>query len=203
MGAVRKAWGDWSIYLYIGRAVGMGRWAGRQARLGRRRMLDWGVVLESKRLFYICMRLGIVYLFFFIGRGLGEKKRPDGWSDRFLCVLLLRRQDDRACAATHVVPRRRPFSPKGRSSFSPTKPIFEPWDAIPTTPNICQPELISRDVDRPGLVRTSYIQVYKITSTSMVMNGPRTRTDGHEKPPTGDGLICKPVADASERTIFV
>ncbi len=43
-------------------------------------------------------------------------------------------------------------------------------------------------MDRPGLARTRYIQIYKVASTSMVPNRSETR-DGHEKTAQTDGPV--------------
>ena len=45
------------------------------------------------------------------------------------------KSENRVRPATFYVPVRRPFSEKEQTPLSPMKPIFEPWDAIPTTPN--------------------------------------------------------------------
>ena len=111
-------------------------------------------------------------------------------------------EENRSRPGTTVVPVRRQFSEKEQNRFSPSKPIFDPWDAIPTTPNICQPQGRSLDVGRPGLVRTSYIQVYKAASTSMVLSRPKTRTDEHEKT-AHVGRSCSFVASSSGRIRFV
>ena len=60
----------------------------------------------------------------------------------------------------------------------------------------------SRDVGRPGLARTSYIQVYKVASTSMASENSRTR-DGRRRKNRPRGtvlLICcfLPIKESKE-----
>ena len=67
-------------------------------------------------------------------------------------------------------------SPKKRTnSVLSVEAHIRPGDMESTTAIFRSSYRLPRDVGRPGLARTSYIQVYKAASTSMVLESSRTR----------------------------
>ena len=76
VGAGRKAWGDWSIYLYIGRGA-MG-WA---VGVGEGWVQAWGDGVGGVAI--DIYGYGSAAWAFSLWLDLGVKKRSDGWSDRF------------------------------------------------------------------------------------------------------------------------